>query len=163
MEVKSLLILVSYHHHNTERIANVFARVLEAEIRTPQQIDPAELQEYDLVGFGSGIYGAKHHKALLNLVDRLPQVTNKKAFIFSPCGVPAIGMTEQVVVENHSTLRGRLQSKGYAIVDEFGCVGLNTNSFLKLFGGINQGRPSAEDLGEAEAFARNLERTVGSV
>jgi flavodoxin len=158
--MKSLLVLCSYHHKNTEKIARVFARVLDARIRTPRQIDPDELQEHSLIGFGSGIYGGKHHKALLDLADKLPQVTNRKAFIFSTCGVPVIGMTEEVVVENHSLLREKLQSKGYIIVDEFSCAGFNTNSFLKLFGGINKGRPNAEDLKHAEEFAQNLKRAA---
>jgi flavodoxin len=74
---------VSIHQKNTEKIANVLARVLDAPIKTPQQTNPEELQEYDLIGFGSGIYGAKHHESLLELADKLPQVTNKHAFIFS--------------------------------------------------------------------------------
>lgn len=53
--MKSLLVLFSYHHNNTEKIASVFAEVLDAEIKTPQQINPEELQEYGLIGFGSGI------------------------------------------------------------------------------------------------------------
>ena len=61
------------------------SKILDAQIKTPQQIDPEELQEYNLIGFGSGIYGEKHHKLLLDLADKLPQVTNKKAFIFSTC------------------------------------------------------------------------------
>jgi flavodoxin len=158
--MKSLLIVFSYHHNNTEKIANAFANILDAEVKTPQQTNPEELQGYDLVGFGSGIYGAKHHKALLNLADRLPQVSSKKAFIFSTCGAPAMGMSEEVVAKNHSTLRGKLRSKGYTIVDEFGCAGFNTFSFLKLFGGINKGRPNAEDLKRAEEFAQNLKRAV---
>ncbi len=60
--MKSLLVLFSYHHNNTEKIANVFAKVLDAQIKTPQQINPEELQEYSLIGFGSGIYSAKHHR-----------------------------------------------------------------------------------------------------
>jgi flavodoxin len=158
--MRSLLVLLSYHHNNTQKIANVFAKILDAQIKTPQQIDPEELQEHGLIGFGSGIYGGKHHKALLDLADKLPQVTNRKAFIFSTCGVPVIGMTEEVVVENHSLLREKLQSKGYIIVDEFSCAGFNTNSFLKLFGGINKGRPNAEDLKHAEEFAQNLKRAA---
>ncbi|MFX0062500.1 MAG: flavodoxin family protein [Candidatus Hermodarchaeota archaeon] len=154
--MKSLLVLVSVHHKNTEKIANVFAKVLDAQIKTPRQINPEELQEYSLIGFGSGIYDGKHHRSLLDLADKLPQVTDRKAFIFSTCGVPGIGMTEEVVVKNHASLREKLQSKGYMIVDEFSCVGFNTNSFLKLFGGINKGRPNAEDLKHAEEFAQNL-------
>ena len=166
LPMKSLLILFSYHHKNTEKIANVFAKVLDAQIKTPQQINPQELQEYSLIGFGSGIYSDKHHKVLLDLADELPQVTNKKAFIFSTCGVPMkfmeLDKTEftRYVAKNHSSLREKLQSKGYMIVDEFSCAGFNTNSFNKLFGGINKGRPNAEDLKQAEEFAQNLKQNL---
>ncbi len=154
--MKSLLVLVSYHHNNTERIANVFAKVLDAQIKTPQQIDPEELQEYSLVGFGSGIYGAKHHELLLDLADKLPQVTNRKAFLFSTSAM----LGEKKVAEDHSTLREKLQSKGYMIIDEFACKGFNTNSFMKYFGGMNKGRPNAEDLKHAEEFAHNLKQKI---
>jgi len=154
--MKSLLVLVSYHHKNTEKIANVFAKVLHAKIKTPQQIHPEELQEFDVIGFASGIYSDKHHKSVLDLVDTLPHVTNKNAFIFSTCGVPSTFGVTRYVTENHSSLREKLQSKGYMIVDEFSCRGFNTNSFIKLFGGINKGRPNAEDLKHAEEFAQNL-------
>ena len=60
----------------------------------------------------------------------------------------------------HMSLRVKLQSKGYMIVDEFSCGGLNTNSFLKFFGGLNKGRPNAEDLKHAEEFAQKLMQTV---
>ena len=158
--MNSLLVLVSVHHKNTEKIANVFAKVLDAQIKTPKQINPEELQDYSLIGFGSGIYDGKHHRSLLDLADKLPQVTGRKAFIFSTCGVPRIGMTEEIVEKNHAPLREKLQSKGYLIIDEFSCAGFNTNSFLKLFGGINKGRPNAEDLKHAEAFAQNLKQNL---
>jgi flavodoxin len=164
--MKSLLVLFSYHHNNTEKIAKVFAKVLDAQIKTPQQISPDELQEYSLIGFGSGIYSAKHHKALLDLADKLPHVTNKNAFIFSTCGAPMKFMEQdraeftRYVAKNHSSLREKLQSKGYIIVDEFSCAGYNTNSVLKLFGGMNKGRPNAEDFKHAEEFAQNLKQNM---
>jgi flavodoxin len=141
---------------NTEKVAKVFAKVLDAQIKTPQQINPKELQEYDLIGFGSGIYGAEHHELLLDLADRIPQVANKKAFIFSTSAI----MGKEKVAEDHSLLREKLQSKGYIIVDEFACKGYNTNSFLKYLGGMNKGRPNAEDLEHAEEFAQNLKRNA---
>jgi flavodoxin len=140
LPMKSLLVLFSYHHNNTEKIANVFAKVLDAQIKTPQLISPEELQEYGLIGFGSGIYGEKHHKLLLDLVDKLPQGTDMKAFIFSTSA------NLEPLSKNNSALREKLQSKGYMIVDEFTCAGFNTNSFMKYFGGMNKGRPNAEDL-----------------
>lgn len=152
--MKSLVIVYSYHHHNTEKIAKVFAKILDVQIKKPQQINPEELQKYDLIGFGSGIYGAKHHESLLDLADNLPQVTNKKAFIFSTSAI----MGKNKVADDHSKLREKLQSKGYIIVDEFACKGFNTNSFMKYLGGMNRGRPNAEDLKNAEEFAENLKQ-----
>ena len=150
--MKSLMVLFSYHHKNTEKIAKVIAKVLDAQIKTPQQINPEELQEYSLVGFGSGIYSDKHHKSLLDLAEKLPQVTNRKAFLFSTSAM----LGEKKVAEDHSTLREKLQSKGYMIIDEFACKGFNTNSFMKYLGGMNKGRPNAEDLKHAEDFAQKL-------
>jgi len=156
--MKTLLVLYSYHHHNTEKIAKVFAKVLDAEIKTPQEIKPEELQEYDLVGFGSGIYSAKHDESLLDLADKLPQVTGMKAFLFSTAGITG----KSKASKDHATLREKLESKGYVSIDEFQCKGFNTNSFLKLFGGMNKGRPNTEDLEHAEEFALNLKRTQNS-
>ena len=149
--MNSLLVLFSYHHNNTEKIAKVFAKVLDAQIKMPQQVNSDELQEYDLIGFGSGIYSAKHHQVLLDFADELPQVINKKAFIFSTSS------NLEPLSKNHSSIREKLESKGYMIVDEFTCAGFNTNSFLKYIGGMNRGKPNAKDLKDAEEFAQNLQ------
>ena len=148
----ALLVLFSYHHNNTGTVAKVLAKVLDAQIKTPQEINPEDLQKYNLIGFGSGIYGEKHHKSLLDLADKLPQVNKKKIFIFSTSA------TTWELPEKHSTLKKKLQAKGYIIVDEFNCKGFNTNSFLKIFKGMNKGRPNAEDLRHAETFAQKLKQ-----
>jgi flavodoxin len=67
---------------------------------------------------------------------------------------------EKKVAEDHSTLREKLQSKGYMIIDEFACKGFNTNSFMKYLGGMNKGRPNAEDLKHAEDFAQKLKAII---
>jgi hypothetical protein len=53
--------------------------------------------------------------------------------------------------------RGKLVAKGYAIVGEFSSAGHNTSGFLRLFGGLNRGRPEADDLARARQFARSLQ------
>jgi flavodoxin len=156
MSIKSLLVLYSYHHKNTEAVAKVFAGVLGAKIVTPREVDPAELAAYDLVGFGSGIDSGKNYKPILDLADKLPPVDAKRAFIFSTCGAPAFIVTEGFIRSNHAALRAKLEAKGYAITGEFGCPGFNTNMFLRYFGGLNRKRPNAEDLKRAEGFARGL-------
>jgi len=149
LSMKSLLVLYSYHHHNTEKVAKILAKVLDAEIKWPQEINPEELQDYDLIGFGSGIYSAKHHESMLELADELPEVDNKEAFLFSTAGITG----KSKASKDHTTLREKLESKGYIIIDEFQCKGFNTNSFLRLFGGMNKGRPNDRDLRNAEEFA----------
>jgi flavodoxin len=141
---------------NTEKVAKVFAEVLDAPIKTPQQTEPKEPQEYDLVGFGAGIDSEKHYKPLLDFADRLPQVNNKSAFIFSTAALTSDKKRDK----DHSCLREKLESKGYVIVEEFQCKGFNTNSFMKYFGGMNRGRPNAEDLKNAEEFAQNLKQNL---
>ena len=147
--MKSLLIVYSYHHRNTEKVAETISRVLDAPKKAPDTVTPMELSYYDLIGFGSGIYHARHHDSLLNLADQLPRVSLKPAFIFSTAAI--IG--EKKTRTDHDRLRKILESKGYVIIDEFSCKGFNTNSFLKFFGGMNKGRPDEEDLKKAEEFA----------
>ncbi|HOI39767.1 MAG TPA: flavodoxin family protein [Methanobacterium sp.] len=146
--MKSLIILYSYHHHNTEKVAKTIASILGADIKLPEDVNPEELQEYDLIGFGSGIYGGVHHKSLLELADSLPEISGKKVFLFSTSG----GTDNTMPIKCHSALREKLQSKGYTIIDEFNCKG-----FFGFVGiGISRGRPNSIDLKNAEDFAQNL-------
>ena len=149
-----LLILYSYHHNNTEKVANVMGKILNAQIRTPQQINPEDLHKFKLIGFGSGMYGEKHHKTLLDLAEKLLEVNNKKAFLFSTSA------TTWELPQKHSTLKKKLEAKGYSIIGDFYCKGFNTNSFLKYFGGMNKNRPNASDLESAENFARQLKQFI---
>ena len=157
LPVKSLVVVFSYHHGNTEKIAHTIANVLGAEVKKPQQVYPEELREYGLIGFGSGIYSATFDPSVLNLADRLSFAAGKKAFLFSTYGAPAFIANREYIEKNHQQIREKLQIKGYSVLGEFGCAGWNTNSFLKYFGGLNKGRPNAEDLKNAEAFARKMQ------
>jgi flavodoxin len=172
--MKALILVSSYHHKNTEKVAHAMAEVLDARVSSPDQVEPGEVGEYDLVGFGSGIYSSKHHPSLLELAEGLPMTGEDgatrpgRAFLFSTCGVPAFAFPsadiKSYLEKIHSPTREILESKGWVILDEFICPGFNTNSFLKLFGGINRGRPDDSDLQAAREFARSLiERSKGDV
>jgi flavodoxin len=151
-KMKSLIICKSVHVGNTKKVARRMAKTLNANLIEPKECIPNQIKKFDLIGFGSGIYSAKHHKSLLDLADKLPMVTNKRVFIFSTAGVTG----EKKVKKDHLELRSKLESKGYLIVDEFSCKGFNKNSFLKYFGGMNKGRPNETDFKLAEDFARNM-------
>jgi flavodoxin len=150
--MKTLIIYVSVHHGNTEKVARVMADVLGADLLPVKQADARMLEPYDLIGFGSGIYFGRHHKSLLNFVERLPTLRNKKAFIFSTSGLRKI----RFVHDFDKSLKERLQRKGVDIIGEFSCRGFDTYRATKLVGGINRGKPDAKDLEQAEDFARAL-------
>ncbi len=152
MSKKCLIIVHSYHHNNTLKIANEFSKVLHAKVKAPNDVAIEELKEYDFVGFGAGIDSGKHYKPLLDFVDRLPSVKKTPAFIFSTSAVQG----DAKVDKDHFALRQKLQEKGYVIIGEFSCKGFNTNSFLKYFGGMNKDRPDRDDLIHAEEFALSL-------
>ena len=67
---------------------------------------------------------------------------------------------DQYTVKSHAPLKEKLQNKGYQLIEGFSCAGFNTNSFLKVFGGLNKGRPNAEDLNNAEEFAKNIKEKM---
>ena len=112
--------------------------------------DVPDLADYDLIGFGSGIYWGKHDRKLLDLVRGLPRVSGKKAFIFSTSGIKAGRIFDR-------RLRRNVVERGFDIIGAFSCKGFDSVWPLKLFGGMNKGRPNADDLAAAVRFARELE------
>lgn len=148
--MRSLIIYVSVHHKNTEKVAKVLAKTLKADLIDLAKQAPKKLADYDLVGFGSGIYMWKHHRLIFELVDKLPK-TNKKAFIFSTAGAPTY-MSSGL----HKSLRNKLKDKGFKIVGELCLPGWDTYGVFGLFGGFHRGRPNEADLQKAKEFAENL-------
>jgi len=165
-QIKSLVIVFSYHHHNTEKIAHVIADELESQVYSPLEFNPEDLSRYDLIGFGSGIYSESFHKAILDFVEKSPAAVSKKTFLFSTDGAPRglikddHSMAKEQLRKNHQKIKERLEAKGYEVIGEFNCAGWNTNSFLKLFGGINKGRPNKDDLNKAILFAKNMYKKI---
>jgi flavodoxin len=154
-QMKILIVYVSVHHGNTEKVARAMANVVEADVVQVRQADAAMLEQYDLIGFGSGIYFGRHHESVLDFVDKLPVLRNKKAFIFSTSGLRRIPL----VHDFDRSLKKKLQRKGFGIIAEFSCRGLDTYRATGLVGGLNRGRPNAEDLKQAEDFARSLKNS----
>ena len=156
--MKTLMVYASIHHRNTEKVAKVIARILDAELVKPHQVDITALPQYDLIGFGSGIYYGRHHKSLLGCVDKLPDLNNKKAFIFHTSGLRKIPVFHAF----DKALRRKLAEKGLDIVGDFSCPGFDNYGSIKLIGGIRKGRPNMKDLEKAETFARDLLRKLGA-
>lgn len=145
--MKTLIIFYSKHHRNTEKIAKVIGKVLDADVVELHNADMGKLSEYDLIGFGSGIYYSRHDKALLGFANKLPQM-DKKAFVFSTSGM---GLSVY-----HRALKKKLLDKGLTIIGEFSCKGFDTVGPFRYIGGINKGRPNEADIARAVKFAETL-------
>ncbi|HXY87039.1 MAG TPA: flavodoxin family protein [Candidatus Acidoferrales bacterium] len=154
--MRTLIIYRSYHHMNTEKVAKAMAEAMDAKLAKVEDVRPEELTEYDLIGFGSGIYGYKHHKKLFELVERMPSM-DKKVFVFSTYG----SFRER----HHTLIKEKLAEKGCTVIGEFSCLGqfagalklnLNLNGPLSFIGGKNKGHPDEKDLENARTFAKGL-------
>jgi len=149
--MKTIIICDSIHWGNTRKVAEVMAKALGADVVESDKVRAGDLGEYDLVGFGSGIYMGKHGEALLKLADKLPFGSRKKVFIFSTSWTGLMQMDK-----NHRLLSEKLSDKDYDVVGNFSCKGMATFGPLKWFGGINKNHPDAEELELARMFAEGM-------
>lgn len=143
-----LIICSSREHGNTRKLADAMAGAVDGAVVTPSAVDGALIDRYDVVGFGSGIRFTQPYPEMLELADRLPRQQGKVAFLFSTSG---LGWTLW-----HRTLRRRLAGKGFVVTGELAVKGLDTMGALRLIGGVNKGRPNAEDLARAAELVRRV-------
>ncbi len=156
--MKTLLICRSRSHGNTARVAQAMADVLGATVVEPAQVDPETIGAYDVVGFGSGIYGFSFDDELRAFVGSLPYDRGRDAFIFATSGVGR-------VIERplRTPLAALLRSAGYDVVDTFCCRGYDTWLPLRIVGGINKGHPDDADLAAARAFAARVRDRIAGL
>ena len=155
--MKSLIVCVSTSHGNTRRVADRMAEVLHADVVEPEAVDADRLGEYDLVGFGSGIYFMRVHLRMSRLLGLLPHVDGVRAFTFFTSGA-----AELPLMGYRRPIQRRLVSKGFRVLDSFSCRGFDTVGPLRCVGGLNKGRPNVRDLDLAAAFAVRLrDRAAG--
>jgi flavodoxin len=152
--VSALIVCRSRSHGNTARVARVIADVLGAEIVEPTDVSPMRVAEYDLVGFGSGIYGFAFDGELRRFAASLPSAHDKSAFVFATSGTGRI-----IELPVRTPLARVVASAGYRVVGSFCCPGFDTWLPLRLVGGINKGRPNEDDLERAREFARRVSGT----
>ena len=154
--MKSLIVCVSKSHGNTRRVADRMAEVLGAEVVEPEAVDPATLGQYDLVGFGSGIYYMAVDARLRDLIRHLERVDGVRAFTFFTSGARQVPL-----LDYNKPVRKQLESKGFEVLGSFSCRGFDTVGPFAFIGGINRGRPNDHDLDRAAAFAARTRKRVG--
>jgi len=146
--MKVLITYNSVHKGNTEKIATAMADAIDADLLKYSDVDGYNILDYDLVGFGSGIFYGKPEKKFVEFINNLPDVKNRKAFAFTTSGKGSSDYTNKLAT--------KISENGFKIVGEFSCKAFDAWGPLKLVGGINKGRPNSEDLKKAETFIKEL-------
>lgn len=152
--MRTVVVYKSIHHHNTEKVARAMAEAIGADCFSLEESSPHYVKEFDLIGFGSGIYYSAHHQDLLHFVTVLGDLDGKKVFIFSTSGF------DELVF--HQPLKEKLQGHGAEVVGEFKCGGWHTFGPFGADGGLQPGRPDRVDLHNASEFARDIAERVES-
>jgi hypothetical protein len=86
-----------------------------------------DFDTYNIIGFGVGYDSSKKYLQLLKFVEKLPNVENKNAFIFSTIGISS----EKRMLKDYAVLLNLLENKGFTIINDFNNKGFNTSSILK--------------------------------
>ena len=146
--MKILAVVESKHKGNTLKIAKAMAEVAAVTITDVENAPKYNFHDYDIVGFGSGIYYGKHDKKLLEFVGKF---CDKKAyaFVFSTSG-------SNSVEKNNKALVDLLKSKNKIVLGSFGCKGYDKYFIFKVVGGINKGHPDEQDLKNAQKFILDI-------
>jgi flavodoxin len=150
------IIYVSVHHGNTRRIAEAIAGPLGAPLLPVEEAKTLDGQEFDLVGFGSGIYFGRHHTSLFDAVQNMKSMP-EHCFVFSTAGIASLSALW------HRSLIRQIRRRGSEVIGQFCSPGWDTVGPLWLFGGLHRRRPDANDLSRAADFGRGLRAKLQSV
>lgn len=146
--MKILLIIKSKHQQNTLKIAEAMSEVAPLTIVELENVKNYKLSDYDIVGFGSGIYYGKHDKQLIDFVKTLCD-KEKYCFIISTSSSKNYSKNNRALIE-------LLQSKNKIVLGSFGCRGFDKFFIFNLFGGMNKNHPDEVDFENAQQFINEI-------
>ena len=147
---KAVIIYASTHHGSTRKLTEAIAKQYDVHLIDATKQHSADLSEYDLIGFASGIDFGKFYDSVEQFLEKdLPE--NRKVFFLYTCAKVSSRFTE--------IIKDAARRKGAVILGEYGCRGFNTYGPWKLIGGMNKGHPSAEELQGAVGFFESLLHT----
>lgn len=145
--MKTAVCYYSRHHGNTLKVLEAMGTGIDLIDVTSRVA--VHLEDYDCIGFASGIYYSKFHQTVLDFARQyLPQ--GKDVFFVYTCGSIRKGYT--------SAIAEAVSAKGATILGEYGCRGFATFGPFKLIGGIAKGHPDSGELEKARIFYQSLSR-----
>ena len=141
--MKTAIVYYSQHHGNTKKLLDAIAECGDVTLFDITKGMPDSLEEYDIIGFASGIYFQKFKDTVLKCAkEKLPK--GKKVFLIYTYGAKRDGQTKG--------MKAIIEEKECTFLGEYGSFGFDTFGPFKLIGGIAKGRPNEEDIAGAVEF-----------
>jgi flavodoxin len=146
--MKVAIAYYSRHHGNTKKLLNAIKDLSDLELINVVERKEADLTNYDLIGFASGIYFGKFSKAVVEFAkNNLP--SKKRVFLIHTYGVKGDYSRE---------MKRIIAEKSCQLLGTYGCRGFDTFGPFKLVGGIAKGHPDENDVkGAREFFSKLIE------
>ena len=147
MMKKTVIVYASKHHGNTFKLIKAISDKYEIAIIDAMKETYIDLQEYDIVGFASGIDFGKFYLEIENFArENLP--FHKEVFFLYTCAMDREGFTDSI--------KEIALEKDAVILGEYGCRGYNTYGPWKLIGGMNKSHPTENEIQECVNFYEKL-------
>lgn len=146
--MKTAICYYSRHHGNTLKVLEAMAQEGDVDLIDVTSRQNVRLENYDCIGFASGIYGATFHKAVAAFARQYLPAGKPVFFVYTYGGAKGSGARAVAVVA---------REKNCSILGEFSCKGYDTFGPFKLVGGIAKGHPNEKDLERARRFYRELQ------
>ena len=144
---KAVIIYASTHHGSTRKLVEAIANQYGIDQIDATKQQYADLSQYDLIGFASGIDFGKFYDCVEQFLEnKLPE--KKQVFFLYTCARVSNRFTE--------TIKTAARKKGAVILGEYGCRGFNTYGPWKIIGGMNKGHPTQEEITEAVRFFESI-------
>ena len=147
MMKRAVIVYASKHHGNTYKLAKAISDKYEVAMIDAMKETYVDIQEYNLIGFASGIDFGKFYLEIENFArENLP--LQKEVFFLYTCAMDREGFTDSI--------KEIALKKDAVILGEYGCRGYNTYGPWKLIGGMNKSHPTENELQKCVNFYEKL-------
>lgn len=146
--MKTAVCYYSRHHGNTRKVLEAMAKEGETDLIDVTARQSVCLEEYDCIGFASGVYFGKFQESVLAFARQYLPAGKPVFFVCTYGGTKGKGAGALAEIAGE---------KGCPVLGEFSCRGYDTFGPFKLVGGIAKGHPNARDLERARKFYREIQ------
>ena len=156
--VRTVILYRSKHHGNTKKLVDAVVAahpdIDVIDVASLGKKDLPDLSSYHIICFASGIYYGKFDKDVLRIAQECLRDGDNVIALMTYGGSSKF---------NGRDLDGICRLKLASFHTAYGCPGYDTYGPFKLMGGMNKGRPNAEDIQGAVDFYDRLLEDYGQI